>query len=73
VPRSPLTTYAVSLTHGMSGGFLFHSEQGPGFTGSLEQYAQLLDELNYDRVFEQVNRQAAGLSRGCAARPRRTG
>jgi len=54
VPCSPLSTYAVSLTHGMSGGFLFHSEQGPGFTGSVEQYAQLLNEQNYDRVFEQI-------------------
>ena len=36
VPRSPITVYATSLHAGMSGGFKFVSEQGPGFSGSVD-------------------------------------
>lgn len=53
VPRSPLTIYATSLTHGMSGGFQFHSEQGPGFAGDMNDYAKFLASHGYDLVFEQ--------------------
>ncbi len=54
VPLSPLATYNVSLTHGMSLGHFFFSEQGPAFGGTLEEYARHLAALGYDRVFEQV-------------------
>lgn len=54
VPRSPETVYAMSLTHGMSGGFKYHSEQGPGFpNGSVDEYARFVADQGYDRVFEQ--------------------
>ena len=48
VPPSPLTLYAAALPHGMSGGF-FKKGADP------EAYAQLLEKLGYDTVFDPVS------------------
>ena len=55
VPRSPITVYATSLHAGMSGGFKFVSEQGPGFKGSVDDYARFLSDMGYDATFEASN------------------
>ncbi len=55
VPRSPEMVYAMSLTHGMSGGFRYYAEQGPRYSGSMEEYARYLASLGIDMDFEQSN------------------
>ena len=60
VPRSPLTVYATSLHAGMSGGFKFVSEQGPAFSGSVDDYARFLSDMGYDATFEATNNGVIG-------------
>ena len=55
VPRSPEAVYAMSLTHGMSGGFRYYAEQGPRYNGSMDDYARYLASLGLDMDFEQSN------------------
>ena len=60
VPRSPEAVYAMSLTHGMSGGFRYYAEQGPRYNGSMEEYARYLASLGLDMDFEQSSDGAFG-------------
>ena len=60
VPRSPEMVYATSLHAGMSGGFKFVSEQGPGFKGSVDDYARFLADMGYDATFEATNNGVIG-------------
>lgn len=60
VARSPITTYTVSLTAGMSGGHWLSSVHGPRgamnngklWPGSADDYASWLAKTGYDMVFE---------------------
>ncbi|MDR1190336.1 MAG: LamG domain-containing protein [Verrucomicrobiales bacterium] len=56
VPRSPLTVNAISLSHGMSGGFFYNGADGHGttraFAGTPDEYGAYLADTGYDRVFE---------------------
>jgi hypothetical protein len=63
VARSPVANYAVSLSHGMSGGFFLKSDHGPSAynkgipfnkLADAAGYAKHLAEAGYDLVFEQT-------------------
>jgi hypothetical protein len=52
VPRSPVTNYAMALPLGKSAGFL--GQGARGFSGDTSQYAEYLEGLGYDAVFDPV-------------------
>ena len=54
VPRSPITINLMSMMAGMSGGQYFDSPNGPAFKGTLEQYAQHVARMGFDRCFETI-------------------
>ena len=60
VPRSPEMIYGTSLHAGMSGGFKYYSEQGPGFQGTPDEYAQFLAASGFDATFEDSRSEALG-------------
>ena len=60
VPRSPEFVYATSLHAGMSGGFKFWSEQGPGFPGGVDDYARFLADMGYDATYEDSRNAVLG-------------
>jgi len=59
-PAAPGTSvgtkvFTVEMSAGMSGGHFFSSEQGAGFKGTPEQYAQFLHDVGYDFAIEKIN------------------
>lgn len=59
VPRSPVTINAVSLPHGMSGGFYYSNSQSRSTNffssfGTVEDFADYVSDTGYDRIFDQA-------------------
>lgn len=69
VKRSPIEIFTVALPHGMSGGHFMRSEHkssGPNasddpktrFEGGVNDYAEFLSDLGYDKVYEMSGNNA---------------